>query len=328
MQGPSDYLTEHRTRVLTALKTIDLTPKVFYHSAEHMEELESDSIQLVVTSRPYPMIEMWDRLFEKFLRIPHGSFSEQVKPFELSHQFLDRIWSECYRVLGKGGILCVNIGDATRTLRENFQCYLNHAKVAEQCERLGFQSLVPILLRKPTNKPNAFLGSGFFPPNAYVTLDCEYILVFRKGAKRVLRPQDPLRYASQYSKAERDIWFSQTWDLRGERQNHAETAPFPEELPYRLIRMFSCLGDAVLDPFLGTGTTVKVARSLGRKGIGYEVNSSLKPLIDQNVDTSPPSPEEVVEYLLRIYETSKGASNILVTSKARNLRDKSLSSFR
>src|SRR6266571_4609334 len=299
MQGPVEYLTEHRSKVLSALEVRDLTPKAFYRSAEQMNEIEADSTQLVVTSPPYPMIEMWDRLL-----------------------------SECYRVLDKGGILCVNVGDATRTLNGNFQCYLNHARVAEHCERIGFQSLVPILWRKTTNKPNAFLGSGFFPPNAYVTLDCEYILVFRKGAKRVIKPQDPLRYASQYSKAERDVWFSQTWDLRGERQNHPETAPFPEELPYRLIRMFSCIGDTVLDPFLGTGTTVKVARMLGRRGIGYEMNSSLKSLIDRNVDFSPARPEEVVDYLFRIYETAQDAPRVLVTSKTRNLSDKSLSSFR
>jgi len=327
MQGPVEYLTEHRSKVLSALEVRDLTPRVFYRSAEQMDELETDSTQLVVTSPPYPMIEMWDRLFERVLDIPNGSFAHQTNAFELSHQFLDRVWSECYRVLDKGGILCVNVGDATRTLNGSFQCYLNHARVAEHCERIGFQSLVPILWRKPTNKPNAFLGSGFFPPNAYVTLDCEYILVFRKGAKRVIKPQDPLRYASQYSKAERDVWFSQTWDLRGERQNHPETAPFPEELPYRLIRMFSCIGDTVLDPFLGTGTTVKVARLLGRKGIGYEMNSSLKSLIDRNVDFSPPQPEEVVDYLFRIYETAQDAPSVLVTSKTRNLRDKSLSSF-
>src|SRR5437660_9812894 len=262
------------------------------------------------------MIEMWDRLFERVLNIPNGSFAQQTDAFELSHRFLDRVWSECHRVLDHGGILCVNMGDATRTLNGSFQCYLNHARVAEHCERIGFQSLVPILWRKPTNKPNAFLGSGFYPPNAYVTLDCEYILVFRKGPKRIVKPQDPLRYASQYSKMERDVWFSQVWDFRGERQNLAETAPFPDELPYRLIRMFSCLGDTVLDPFLGTGTTVKVARMLGRKGVGYEVNSSLKPFIMRNIEASPPRPEEVLEYLLRIYETSKDTPKLLVSSNA------------
>src|SRR2546428_7269541 len=328
LEGPASYIASHGDQVLTALTNRDLKPEVFYHSAQNMQELSDHSIQLVVTSPPYPMIEMWDLLFERELMLSPQTFVSQPDPFTLAHNYLAKIWAECFRVLEQGGILCVNIGDATRTIDGNFKCYSNHVRVTEICEQIGFQSLVPILWKKPTNKPNAFLGSGFYPPNAYVTLDCEYILVFRKGAKRVIKPQDPLRYASQYAKAERDVWFSQTWDLRGERQNHAETAPFPEELPYRLIRMFSCIGDTVLDPFLGTGTTVKVARLLGRKGIGYEMNSSLKSLIDRNVDFSPARPEEVVDYLFRIYETAQDAPTVLVTSKTRNLSDKSLSSFR
>ena len=111
-------------------------------------------------------------------------------------------------------------------------------------------------------------------------------------------------------------------------QNHEETAPFPDELPYRLVRMFSCLGDTVLDPFVGTGTTVRVATLLGRKGIGYEVNPSLRRLIEQSIQYSPPKPEDVIGNLLRIYEHSEGAPNLLVSSRARNLKDRSLSSFR
>ena len=99
-------------------------------------------------------------------------------------------------------------------------------------------------------------------------------------------------------------------------------------LPYRLIRMFSCLGDTVLDPFLGTGTTLKIARTLGRKGIGYEVNPSLKPLIDRNVQLSPPDPEDIIEHLRRMYEISGDLPSLVTSSKGRNLEDKSLSSFR
>jgi len=328
LQGPVEYLTKHREKVLAALETRDLAPRVFYHSTEEMKELEDGSVQLVVTSPPYPMIEMWDELFEKLLHLPHGSFTKQANAFELCHDLLNRVWSECYRVLEKGGLLCVNIGDATRTIGGSFQCYLSHARVAEQCEQIGFQSLVPILWQKPTNKPNAFLGSGFFPPNAYVTLDCEYILVLRKGSKRTVTPQDPLRYASQYSKLERDVWFSQIWDFRGTAQNRTDTAPFPDELPYRLIRMFSCLGDTVLDPFLGTGTTIRVARLLGRKGVGYEVNQSLRGLIEQNIKFSPPNPRDVIDRLLSLYQVSKNAPNLVVPSKMKNLEDRSLQSFR
>src|SRR5712664_1648875 len=102
MRGPVEYLTEHRSQVLSALDIRDLTPQVFYSSAEQMDEVETDSTQLVVTSPPYPMIEMWDHLFEGILNIPTGSFAHQTNAFELSHQFLDRVWSECYRVLDKG----------------------------------------------------------------------------------------------------------------------------------------------------------------------------------------------------------------------------------
>src|SRR5438094_7757402 len=225
MQGPVEYLTDHRSKVLSALEVRDLTPKAFYRSAEQMNEIETDSTQLVVTSPPYPMIEMCDRLFERVLHIPNGSFAHQTNAFEPSHKFLDRIWSECFRVLDKGGILCVNIGDATRTFAGSFQCYLNHARVAEHCGRIGFQSLVPILWRKPTNKPNAFLGSGFLPPNAYVTLDCEFILLFRKGRPRAFAPKDLLRYASEISKQERDAWFTQVWEnVRGAAQARADLA--------------------------------------------------------------------------------------------------------
>src|SRR2546426_1260948 len=288
-----------------------------------MNELDPDSVQLVVTSPPYPMIEMWDGLFERLLDLPRGSFSKQARAFELCHEFLDRVWLECLRVLDKGGILCVNIGDATRTFAGSFQCYLNHARIAEHCERIGFQSLVPILWRKPTNKPNAFLGSGFFPPNAYVTLDCEYILIFRKGRKRALIPQDPLRYASQFSKRERDAWFSQIWEIRGAVQNHQETAPFPDEIPYRLIRMFSCLGEKVLDPFVGTGTTVRMAMALGRKGIGYEVNQSLRAIIDRSLAFTAPDPSDVLSRILSIYNRTDGSdsdASATVSSRERPLQ--------
>ena len=328
MEGPTDYLKEHFEEVLSGLGEKDLTPLVFYHSSEGMSELPDGSVQLVVTSPPYPMIEMWDGLFEKLLHLPKGSFAKRPDAFDISHKFLGKIWVECYRVLEKGGFLCVNIGDATRTIKSDFRCYMNHSRVTEVCESIGFQSLVPILWRKPTNKPNAFLGSGFYPPNAYVTLDCEYILLLRKGSKRAVRPGDSLRYASQYSKKERDVWFSQIWDFRGTAQDQPGTAPFPDELPYRLIRMFSSLGETVLDPFLGTGRTARIARALGGKGIGYEFNKSLKAVIDGNVTLTSPNPKEVLGRLLRLYEAADLMPKVMGSNKLSNLEDKTLSAYR
>ena len=238
-----------------------------------MEELEDESIQLIVTSPPYPMIEIWDDLFAKL----------GCHTFEEMHRFLAQVWSECYRVLQEGGIACINVGDALRSVDGLFRLFPNHARILEHCQRIGFTPLPYILWKKPTTKPNAFLGSGFLPPNAYVTLDCEYILIFRKGRPRRFPPKHLYRYASHYTKEERDTWFSQVWEILGERQESdrlaRRVAAFPEEIPCRLIRMFSIMGDTVLDPFLGTGTTMKVAAQLHRNSIGYEIDEQLLPLI-------------------------------------------------
>lgn len=266
-----------------------------------MDEIDDESVHLVVTSPPYPMIEMWDELF-KFINPKINELWKSLededdegkkekiimKIYNLMHETLLPTWEEIYRVLVPGGIACINIGDATRKVNGVFRLFPNHAKIIENFERIGFVTLPYILWKKPTNKPNAFLGSGFLPPNAYVTLDVEFILIFRKGKPRKFKPKDPLRYASAYTKEERDKWFSQIWDdIKGDRQIHPKierrTASYPEEIPKRLIRMFSIIGDVVLDPFLGTGTTTKAAIELKRNSIGYEIDENLKPIIEEKI---------------------------------------------
>ncbi|WP_457753388.1 DNA-methyltransferase [Thermococcus sp.] len=280
------------------IKTIH---RIIFADSRRMHEIEDESVHLVVTSPPYPMIEIWDDLFrrlnpdidkafEKLKATSNKQKKERIvrEIYELMHKTLLPVWEEVYRVLVPGGIACINIGDATRKLNGNFRLFPNHAKIIEYFENIGFVTLPYILWKKPTNKPNAFLGSGFLPPNAYVTLDVEYILIFRKGEPRKFKPKDPLRYASRYTKEERDKWFSQIWDdVKGERQTHPKiarrTAAYPEEIPRRLIRMFSIIGDTVLDPFLGTGTTTKVAIELQRNSIGYEIDESLRPIIEEKI---------------------------------------------
>jgi site-specific DNA-methyltransferase (cytosine-N4-specific) len=208
------------------------------------------------------MIDKWDELF--------GSLDY---PRQLA--YLERVWDECYRVLVDGGIACINIGDATRTIGGNFECYPNYAQMVVCCKRMGFTPLIPIFWKKISNRPNAFLGSGMLPPNGYVAQDCEYIAIFRKGNLRKFPPKDKNRYASEFTKEERDLWFQQVWEVNGKR-GAGKTTAFPEEIPRRLIRMFSVLGDTVLDPFSGTGTTKRVAESLDRKFIGYEVGNDRK----------------------------------------------------
>ncbi len=234
-----------------------------------MRELADSSVHLVVTSPPYPMVGIWDDFF----------LEESAQSYDEMHCYLYQTWKEVKRVLVPGGIACVNIGDATRTKDGMFHLYPNHSRVIESFEQLGLVTLPYVLWKKPTTKPRyrgkgAFLGSGFLPPNAYVTLDMEYILIFRKGSLRTFEPKDPQRYKSKFTKKERDEWFSQVWTVTGARQTHQglerRVAAFPEEIPRRLIRMFSVEGDLVLDPFLGSGTTLKAAMDLSRQFVGYE----------------------------------------------------------
>lgn len=256
--------------------------RVVIGDSREMVELGDESVHLVVTSPPYPMIRIWDGFFR----------SVGCRGFDDMHEYLAGVWRECYRVLVRGGIACINIGDAARTVDGEFRVYPNHARVIEICERIGFRTLPYILWKKPTTKPRykgkaAFLGSGFLPPNAYVTLDCEFILIFRKGGLRRFRPRDDKRYESRFTKRERDSWFTQIWTDGAARQSvdglARRAAVFPESIPRKLIRMFSVVGDTVLDPFLGTGTTMKVAMELGRNSIGYEIDRGLLKAIQRKL---------------------------------------------
>jgi site-specific DNA-methyltransferase (cytosine-N4-specific) len=250
------------------------------------------------------MIAMWDELFargnpkiaEFFRELPTNNNGETTRQiYNAMHNYLSEVWAETYRVLEDGGIACINIGDATRSINGNFQLYPNHSRITEVCEKIGFTTLPYILWKKPTTKPmykgkGAFLGSGFLPPNAYVTLDCEFILLFRKGKLRKFPPKDALRYESIFTKKERDEWFSQIWSFKGTRQTvtglERRIAAYPEEIAHRLIRMFSVKGELVLDPFLGSGTTTKIAIQNERNSIGYETDPKMLPIIAKKIDNT------------------------------------------
>jgi modification methylase len=239
---------------------------VYNHSSEIMSEIQDNSIHLIVTSPPYPMIQKWDSLFKTI-------------DFEEQHKILDKVWNECYRILIEGGICCINIGDATRSIDKKFQCYPNFARITEYCRKIGFDILVPIIWKKISNRPNAFLGSGFLPTNAYISQDCEYIIILRKGNIRQFKSKDENRINSKLTKEERDLFFSQIWNIPGNK-GAKQNSSFPKEIPYRLIKMFSVINDNVLDPFSGTGTTQIQSINLNRNFIGYEINTSNNKLKD------------------------------------------------
>lgn len=262
--------------------------------SQNLENLKDKSIELVVTSPPYPMIEMWDEIFWKqspeiknAIDDNKGNFA-----FELMHLELDKVWREVERVLIPGGFACINIGDATRTLNGEFALYSNHSRIINAFLALGFINIPNIIWRKQTNAPNKFMGSGMLPAGAYVTLEHEWILIFRKGSKRNFKSETEKqeRKRSSFFWEERNIWFSDLWDLKGTKQkiNNSTTrersGAYPFELPYRLINMYSLKGETVLDPFLGTGTTTIAAIASERNSVGYEIDPKLADIINANIE--------------------------------------------
>ena len=270
------------------------THSIYFASSKNMQCINDATVDLIVTSPPYPMIEMWDDIMAMQNPIVSNALnSNPALAFELMHQELDKVWAECYRVIKNGGLMCVNIGDATRTINKEFQLYNNHTRIVEACLKLGFINLPNIIWRKQTNAPNKFMGSGMLPCGAYVTLEHEWILIFRKGGKRDYKKDSDkaIRRKSSFFWEERNKWFSDIWEIKGVKQkiNHSQTrernASFPLEIPYRLINMYSQQGDIVLDPFLGLGTTTIAALLTGRNSIGVDIDEALEPIIRNNIES-------------------------------------------
>jgi modification methylase len=251
---------------------------VIYHAdSRSMPEVQSGSVPLTVTSPPY-----W--------QIKDYGIPGQIGHGQGLHAYLEdlsRVWEECYRVTLDGGRLCVNIGDqfARATLYGRYRVIPLHAEVIGQCVARGFDYMGAIVWRKKTTMNTSggatVMGSYPFPPNGIVEIDFEFILLFRKpGPSR--KVEKALKQSASMTRDEWKCWFSGHWDVAGARKKGHE-APFPDEIPRRLIRMFSFPGDLILDPFLGTGTTARVALELGRHAVGYEISADFARMAAEQV---------------------------------------------
>ena len=254
--------------------------KIYFKSSENMSEIGDNSIHLIVTSPPYGSIK--DYGIKDQIGFMDG--------FDNYIQRLTNVWKECYRVLEPQCRLVVNVGDQylRKTEHERYRIFSIHSSIIEECLKIGFDFLGDIIWQKisTTNTTGgcSLMGSIYYPRNGLLTYDYEHILIFKKWSGKTRRINDSRKELSKICLDEWKNWYNGHWTFPGIQQKE-HIAMFPEELPYRIIRMFSYIGDTVLDPFVGSGTTLKMARQLKRKGIGYEINKNFKPIIENKLNS-------------------------------------------
>jgi DNA modification methylase len=244
------------------------THRLINGDARDLSFLDDESMHLVVTSPPY-----WN--LKRYNETPNQM--GHIQDYETFLRELDKVWRHVYRVLVPGGRLVCVVGDVC-VARRDFGRHLVfplHADISVICRRIGFDNLNPIIWHKIANASyevangSKFLGKPY-EPNAIIKNDMEFILMQRKpGGYR--KPSEAQREGSRISKSDFDRWFQQIWNIPGASTKH-HPAPFPLELATRLVRMFSFVGDNVLDPFCGSGTTMIAAFQTGRNSIGVEID--------------------------------------------------------
>lgn len=253
-----------------AVRKVPTSHSLNLGDARQMNDLAPNSVHLVVTSPPYWTLKEY--------RDSDGQLGH-IEDYDEFLAQLDRVWEQCFRALVPGGRLVCVVGDVCLSRRKNSGRHTVvplHASIQERCRKLGFDNLAPIIWHKIANAAHevengsSFLGKPY-EPNSVIKNDIEFILMQRKpGGYRT--PVVPARVLSIISAENHKLWFQQIWSgLTGASTRH-HPAPYPLELAERLIRMFSFVGDTVLDPFLGTGTTVVAAACAGRNSIGYEID--------------------------------------------------------
>jgi DNA modification methylase len=254
--------------VHAALREAPTTHRLYRRDARRIDDLASESVHLVVTSPPYWNLKRYND--------SNGQLGA-ISDYEEFLGQVDEVWKHCYRLLAEGGRMIIVVGDVCLSRKQHGRHSVVplHASIQESCRRIGFDNLAPIIWHKIANarfeveNGSSFLGKPY-EPNAIIKNDIEYILMQRKpGAYR--NPTSAMRILSIISEENHRAWFQQIWRLPG-ASTRDHPAPFPLELATRLIRMFSFVGDTVLDPFMGSGTSNLAAAQWGRHSIGVEID--------------------------------------------------------
>ncbi len=255
---------------------------IIFGDSRNMAEVGDSSVQLIITSPPYWQLK------------DYGSenqigFNESYEDYINN---LNVVWKECYRVLEDGCKLCINIGDqfARSVYYGRYKVIPIRTEIIKFCETIGFDYMGAIIWQKVTTTNTTggatVMGSYPFPRNGILKIDYEFILIFKKLGKAKKTSRE-FKEKSKLTSEEWNTYFLGHWNFSGEKQK-GHLAMFPEELPKRLIKMFSFVGDTVLDPFLGSGTTTLAAKNNDRNSIGFEINKEFQSIIKNKLEIEQP----------------------------------------
>ena len=251
--------------------------RIIFGDSRSLNQIEDKSVQLIITSPPY-----WQ--LKDYGTDDQIGFNDSYEDYINN---LNLVWKECDRVLADGCRLCINIGDqfARSVYYGRYNVIPIRTEIIRFCESLGMDYMGAIIWQKTTTMNTsgggAIMGSFPYPRNGILKMDYEFILLFKKLGNAP-KPTKEQKEQSAMTKEEWGQYFSSHWNFNGVKQT-GHIAMFPEELPKRLIKMFSFVGETVFDPFAGSGTTSLAAKNLGRNSIGYEINKEFAPLIKEKL---------------------------------------------
>jgi len=251
--------------------------RIIIGDSRQMKNVSDESVHLVITSPPYWQLKDYGNEVQIGY---NDSYEEYINNLNL-------VWNECHRILHKGCRLCINIGDqfARSVYYGRYKVIPIRTEIIKFCESVCFDYMGAIIWQKVTTTNTTggatVMGSFPVPRNGILKIDYEFILIFKKygTAPKVSKE---IKEQSKMTKEEWNQYFTGHWNFPGEKQDK-HLAMFPEELPRRLIKMFSFVEDTVLDPFLGSGTTTLAAKNLGRNSIGYEINKDFLPVVKDKI---------------------------------------------